>query len=83
MYEAQVYITLKKTISDPQGLTVKHALEALGYKGLEEVRIGKFITVKIKTNNNIAAKEETEKMCRKLLANSIIEDYKIEIKEVK
>ena len=82
MIEANVYITLKKTVADPQGLTIKHALESLGYKEANEVRIGKLITIKL----NLKDKKETEakvnQMCQKLLANPIIEDYSFEIEEV-
>ena len=82
MWQARVYITLKKTVADPQGLTIKHARDSLGYKEVGEARIGKLVTLKL----NIDSKEEAEKklneMCRKLLANPIIEDYSFEIKQV-
>ncbi|MFC1571442.1 phosphoribosylformylglycinamidine synthase subunit PurS [Candidatus Margulisiibacteriota bacterium] len=73
MFEAQVKITLKKTVADPQGLTVKHALEALGFSGVGGVRMGKFITIQVED------KSKVKEMCEKLLANPIIEDYSIEV----
>ena len=78
---AEIYITLKKTVSDPQGLTIKHALEALGYKNLEEVRFGKLITIKLSSKNKKKAETEINQMCRKLLANPIIEDFNFKIKD--
>ena len=83
MLEAEIYITLKKTVSDPQGLTIKHALESLGYKSLEEVRVGKLVTIQLSSKDKKKAKQKLNEMCQKLLANPIIEDYNLKIKEVK
>jgi phosphoribosylformylglycinamidine synthase subunit PurS len=82
MYEAQVKITLKKTVADPQGLTVKHALESLDFSGLSSVRMGKFVTLQLNSNDKAKAEAEAEEMCKKLLANPIIEDYSIEVIQV-
>lgn len=81
MLKAEIYITLKKTVADPQGLTIKHALDSLGYKGVEEVRMGKLITVKLNTNSREEAEQELNQMCQKLLANPIIENYAFKIQE--
>jgi len=78
---AEIYITLKETVSDPQGLTVKHALESLGYKDLVEVRIGKLIKIKLNSKNRRLAMRQIEDMCRRLLANPIIEEYNFKIKD--
>ncbi|HOX54991.1 MAG: phosphoribosylformylglycinamidine synthase subunit PurS [Candidatus Omnitrophica bacterium] len=83
MIEAKICITLKKTVTDPQGITVKHALESLGYKEIEEVRVGKFIELKINTNKRKTARRHLDEMCKKLLANPVIENYGFAIKEVK
>ena len=83
MLEVEIYITLKKTVSDPQGLTIKHALESLGYKNLEEVRVGKLVTIKLSSKDKKEAKQKLDEMCQKLLANPIIEDYHLKIKEAK
>ena len=83
MLNAEIYITLKKTVLDPQGLTIKHALESMGYRGLKEVRIGKMLTLKLNHPSSKKAKRQIEEMCKKLLANPIIEDYSFKIKEVK
>lgn len=82
---AEIYIYLKKTVSDPQGLAVKHALEALGYNELTDVRIGKLVRLSLnlkgKTGGKLRARHMVEQMCKKLLANPIIEDYSFKIKE--
>lgn len=82
MLQAEIKITLKKTVADPQGLTVKHALESLEYAGIKKVRMGKFVTISLDTDNEKEAQQQVGEMCQKLLANPIIEDYKIEIKKV-
>ena len=82
MLKAEIYITLKETVVDPQGKTVKHALESMGYRGLEEVRMGKLIVVKFNYPDKKKAAKEIEGMCRKLLANPIIENYSYQIKKV-
>jgi len=80
MLKADIFITLKKTITDPQGLTIKHALESLNFKGVEELRIGKLITVKLDIENKKEAEKKIHQMCKKLLTNPIIEDYSFTIR---
>lgn len=82
MLKAEIYITLKKTVADPQGLTIKHALESLGYKEVEEARIGKLVTLKLNISSKKEAEQKLNEMCKKLLANPIIEDYSFKIEEV-
>lgn len=82
MYLAKVYITLKPTVNDPQGLTIKGALHNLGFASVEDVRAGKYIEVRIKENNLTKAKEQVNEMCRKLLANPVIEKYSFEVEKV-
>ncbi len=81
MLKAEVYITLKKTVADPQGWIIKHALESLGYKDLGDVRIGKLVVIKLNLKDKEKAKRQINQMCKKLLANPIIEDYHFKIKE--
>ncbi len=81
MLKAQIYITLKRTVADPQGLTIKHALESLGYRDLVDVRMGKLVTIKLNFKDKKRAQQEINQMCKKLLANPIIEDYHFKIKE--
>jgi len=81
MLKVEINITLKRTVSDPQGLTIKHALESLGYKDLADVRTGKLVVIKLNFKNKKRAEQEINEMCKKLLANPIIEDYHFKIKE--
>ena len=82
MLEAKVYVTLKKTVADPQGLIVKHALDSLGYLEVENVRVGKLLTLNLRLEDKEEARQRLEQMCQKLLSNPIIEDYSFTIKEV-
>ncbi len=82
MLKVEINITLKRTVADPQGLTIKHALESLGYKDLADVRIGKLVVIKLNFKNKKRAEQEINEMCKKLLANPIIEEYSFNIKEL-
>ena len=77
--KAKVYVTLKKGVLDPQGKTVKHALENLGFKSLEDVRIGKFMEIALDESSKEDAEKTVTAMCEKLLANTVIEDFRVEI----
>jgi len=77
--KAIVNVYLKEGVLDPQGKAVHHALDALGFEDVENVRIGKQIVLDIKSDSMKAAEKEVEKMCETLLANTVIEDYSIEI----
>ena len=79
MYLAKVYITLKPTVNDPQGLTIKGALHNLGFISVEDVRAGKYIEIQINKNDLTKAEEQVNEMCRKLLANPVIENYRFEL----
>ncbi len=79
MYLAKVYITLKPTVNDPQGLTIKGALHNLGFASVEDVRAGKYIEVRIEGNDISKAHKQVDEMCRKLLANPVIENYRFEL----
>ena len=79
MYLAKVYITLKPTVNDPQGLTIKGALHNLGFTSVEDVRAGKYIEVRIDEIDSSKANKQVEEICRKLLANPVIENYRFEL----
>jgi phosphoribosylformylglycinamidine synthase PurS subunit len=83
MYLSKVYITLKPTVNDPQGLTIKGALHTLGFKNVEEVRAGKYIEIKIEAGNMEKARAEIQDMCKKLLANPVIENFRFDLEEIK
>lgn len=82
MYYARVFITLKKSIADPQGNAIKEALLSMKYDGVEDVRMGKLIELKLENPTREEAEENLKDMCEKLLANTVIEDYSYEILEV-
>ncbi|MBM3141463.1 MAG: phosphoribosylformylglycinamidine synthase subunit PurS [Chloroflexi bacterium] len=82
MYLAKVYITLKPTVNDPQGLTIKGALHNLGFASVEDVRAGKYIEVRIDGNDIGEARKQVDEMCRKLLANPVIEKYSFDLEKV-
>ena len=72
-----VVITLKKDVLDPQGKIIQQTLDGMGFNDVNEVRQGKFFEIDTKENNLKKAKEKVEDMCKKLLANLVIENYKI------
>ena len=76
-----VNVHLKKGVLDPQGKAVLHALETLGFKDVKDVRVGKQILLEIDTEDKQKAIEEAKKMADELLANPVIENYEIEVKE--
>ena len=77
--KAKVHVTLKNGVLDPQGKAVHHTLESLGFASAKDVRIGKFIELEIDETDAAKAKEAVDAMCRKLLANTVIENYTIDI----
>jgi phosphoribosylformylglycinamidine synthase PurS subunit len=79
--KANVTVTLKRGVLDPQGKAIGHALEGLGFDGIGEVRQGKLIEVELEETDRAAAETKLDEMCRKLLANTVIENYRIEIVE--
>ena len=72
-----VVITLKKDVLDPQGKVIHQTLDGMGFNDLNEVRQGKYFEIDTKENDPKKAKDKVEEMCKKLLANLVIEDYKI------
>jgi len=78
--KATVHVTLKNGVLDPQGKAVEHALATLGFEGVGEVRIGKFIELEL-TDTADKSKENIESMCKQLLANTVIENFDVEIIE--
>ena len=72
-----VIVTLKRDVLDPQGKTIKKALESMSFKNVNDVRQGKYFEINIDEKNQKKAEENAEEMCKKLLANLVIENYKI------
>ena len=79
--KAEVYVTLKKSVLDPQGTTVQRSLKQIGYDNISSVRIGKFIELEVNATDLEAAKKEINEVCDKLLHNPNIEEYRFEIVE--
>lgn len=77
--KARVFITLKSGVLDPQGAAVRHSLGSLGFDGVNTVRQGKVIELDLAETDEAKAKTQIEEMCQKLLANTVIENYDIEI----
>ena len=73
----KIIVTLKKSVLEPQGTVVQQALNGMSFLNVEEVRQGKFFEININENDETKAKSQVEDMCKKLLANLVIEDYKI------
>jgi phosphoribosylformylglycinamidine synthase subunit PurS len=76
---ARVIVMPKPVVNDPQGLTVKQALASLGFGEVGDVRVGKYIEITLEGASEHDARERVEEMCRRLLANHVIEDYRFEI----
>ncbi|WP_265519554.1 phosphoribosylformylglycinamidine synthase subunit PurS [Nitratireductor luteus] len=79
MLKARVTVTLKNGVLDPQGKAIEGALGGLGFEGVDHVRQGKVFDLQLETNDRTAAETQLKAMCEKLLANTVIEDYSIEI----
>jgi|TARA_B110000114_G_scaffold86034_1_gene90898 phosphoribosylformylglycinamidine synthase PurS subunit len=75
--KVSVIITLKKDVLDPQGKVIQQTLDGMGFEGVNEIRQGKYFEIDIKEKDKKIAEEKAEDMCKKLLANLVIEDYKI------
>jgi phosphoribosylformylglycinamidine synthase len=76
---ARVVVTPKPVVNDPQGITVKHGLATLGFTEVSDVRVGKYIEVSLEAGSEHEARQRVEAMCRQLLANHVIEDFRFEI----
>ena len=77
--QARVHVTLKPGVLDPQGKAIEHALHALGFVGIGDVRQGKVIELTVEESDPAKARASVEAMCEKLLANTVIENYAIEL----
>ena len=75
--KVSLIITLKKDVLDPQGKVIHQTLDGMGFEDINEVRQGKYFKIDVKENDKKKAKDKVEEMCKKLLANLVIENYKI------
>jgi phosphoribosylformylglycinamidine synthase len=80
--KAKVYVTLKPGVLDPQGKAIHHSVESLGYQNIEDIRQGKYFEIGLGDSTSDAdAREMVERIAKDVLANPVIEDYRVEIKE--
>ncbi len=82
MFKVKVHILLKDDVLDPQGKTVQNALDHLGYKGVSEVRIGKYIEFFSAETDDKKLKESVKDMCQKILANTVIEKFEYAVEKI-
>lgn len=79
MIKANVYVTIKQSVLDPQGNAVHSALQSIGFQGVSKVRVGKLIELQLQTTDRAEAEKQVREMCEKLLVNTVIEDYRFEL----
>ena len=77
--KAKIHVTLKQGIHDPQGKAIEHALDSLGFKHAGNVRVGKYMELDVNETDRAKAEVQVKQMCEKLLANTVIEDYRYEL----
>ncbi|MFQ5473517.1 MAG: phosphoribosylformylglycinamidine synthase subunit PurS [Dehalococcoidia bacterium] len=78
---ARVDVSLKPTVNDPEGLTIRGALHSLGFEAVDSVRAGKYMEIALEAGNEAEAEKQVTEMCRKLLANPVIEEFRFELEE--
>jgi phosphoribosylformylglycinamidine synthase subunit PurS len=81
-FQAEVRITPRAGLLDPEGTAVEHALQSLEFGGVAEVRVGRLVRLRLDAATEVAARAEVDEMCRKLLANPVTEDYEIVLQQV-
>jgi phosphoribosylformylglycinamidine synthase len=79
MFKAKIHVTLRPSILDPEGKTIRRALGDLGYRQIEEVRTGKYIELSIEAADAARAEEVAREACEKLLANPVMENFSVEV----
>lgn len=79
MIKANVYVTIKQSVLDPQGNAVQSALQSMGFREVSKARVGKFIELQLQTTDRAEAEKQVRAMCEKMLANTVVEDYRFEL----
>ena len=82
MYLARIYVTLKPAVNDPQGLTVLNSLKQLGFASVGDVRVGKYLEVRVEESDRSRAEKLVAEMCNKLLSNPVIEEFSFDLDEI-
>jgi phosphoribosylformylglycinamidine synthase len=80
---AEIHVTLKELVLDPQGTTLKRSMETMGYQNIDDVRMGKFIQIKFDSSDRKTVEEKVKELCQKILSNPVIEQYSYTIGEGK
>lgn len=81
-YQARIYVTLRPSVLDPAGTAVESGLKQMGYTEVESVRIGKYIEMQLTAEDETQAQQHLDQMCDRLLANTVIENYRFELNEL-
>lgn len=81
-FQAKIYVTLRPSVLDPAGVAIQSGLKQLGYEMVDGVRIGKYIELNLRAENETSAKEQLDRMCDRFLANPVIENYRFELQEL-
>ena len=81
-YQANIYVTLRPSVLDPAGTAVQSGLKHMGYEQVEQVRIGKYIELKLSSTDENSARQQLDTMCEQLLANPVIENYRFDLVEI-
>ncbi len=81
-YHARIYITLRSSVLDPAGTAVQSGIKQMGYPDVEGVRIGKYVEMNLKAQDEAEAKTQLDRICDRLLANPVIENYRFEIEQL-
>lgn len=82
MFEASIYVTLKKGILDPDGKAIRQRISSLGFEQVKEINTGKFFLLKLNSQDRTTAEQEVRQICEKVLVNLVLEDYSYELREV-
>ncbi len=83
MFTAKIHVTLKPSVLDPQGVAVSGALKQMGYHEVESLRLGKYMELRLEAAGKAAAEKRVDEMCKKLLANMVIERYEFTVEKSK
>ncbi len=81
-YQAKIYVTLRPSVLDPAGTAVQSGLKHMGYETVERLRIGKYIELILTSTDETTARQQLERMCEQLLANTVVENYRFDLVEV-
>lgn len=80
-FHADVYVTLKRMVNDPEGIEILHGLHNLGYEGVDEVRSGKYLQLQVTAETEEEARRQVDEMCERLLCNTVIEEFRVDISQ--